>query len=332
MSKNTRDKAWTATRLSALPNKKPLLMAILAKGKPHTGVPLDMLGQDLYARVRITKDMANEIISAGLNCVNRDFKEAQARKLTDDINDGNFYQKSMAPIGFYVKGYVADGGHRLVALAHAEDGSYIDAIISLDNKMESVLYIDTGAKRSMLDSINFSKELLDSDWRMSALSVKLCRYLWLGDPNYTGVRQVQSINKVLEYALMMKEELQLIDAEYDETHLGVVTHLKRVYVWKAFLHYMVKDPKKASSFIKTFIMANPSNPGANIYKHPQAYNLRQWLNDNASSGPDNTFRKQDSQEGYRWVCEFMYRDHKGNDAYPQTWSEAAWKWAIPTVV
>lgn len=321
MSKHTRKgKAhdYNKADYDLLPNRRAELLQILALKPEQYKL---MRGAKAKLQICITGKQARAIIDAGLNVLNRDPTEVTVRNITKDIKDHKYDNDSPCDLLFSDKGYVLDGGNRLSALATIR--GYIVSYVGIDFKFKAMARIDGNTPRKMVHRVNFTERL---KWRATPFTVRVANHMWMGD-KYSGVKQKYSVDALVDYLNKYKNILIMMDQVLEHSHLGSISHLRKMFIWKAFMHYAIKDEQKAHSFMLLMLNSDANNSHAELEKtRPMPFLLRKWLNDHNGCVEFGS----SSLSGYKHVVEFMYRDMTGNTEDPKhSYSEAAYEAFMP---
>lgn len=101
-------------------------------------------------KMKMTPELAQEILSER-NLNNRSIRNDRVDKYIKDIVNGNWSVINNG-IGFYANGSLADGQHRLLAIAMAMIP--VDVIVVFGMEKESITAIDEGASRTTKDVAN----------------------------------------------------------------------------------------------------------------------------------------------------------------------------------
>lgn len=119
-------------------------------------------------RVIVTPKMAKEWLTKNAN--NRHVNSSRVAVMRQQIAEGK-WQITHQGIAFYADGTLADGQHRLSAIASGETA--VEMMVTFGLSKELIHAIDSGRPRSMTNVLNFI------GMKLSRNQVAICRALWL---------------------------------------------------------------------------------------------------------------------------------------------------------
>ena len=125
-----------------------------------SGMPIRIGGSPYVQNILITPDLALAMLES--NIYNRPVSDEYVMQIKNDIMADRWIFTGNL-IKFFEDGHLADGQHRLLAIAGS--GKSVYSLVSFGVKREAAVYIDRGRTRSAAESIHilergkkFSKE------------------------------------------------------------------------------------------------------------------------------------------------------------------------------
>jgi len=223
----------------------------------------DMQAQAIQTQLMfVTPDMARDWLEK--NTKNRNISERMIDNLVREINEGR-WQLTHQGVAFYANGTLADGQHRLHAIAKAGIPVFLNVTIGLSD--ESLLAIDQHRMRGVADVVKLSG--LANWFGKSEISV-LRMYILLSSGDSKKSTAIHSPMQLIERAETVKEYLMFT------RHLLSSTKIKGVTTAPVAAAFSLAMPHEDNDRLIDFAEVMKSGMASGD-ADSAAIRLREWL-------------------------------------------------------
>lgn len=271
----------------------------------------------MRAEVKIvTPEMAKNWLESNIN--NRPVRKQKVKAYVRSIVNGNFHATNLG-IGFFEDGSLADGQHRLMAIAEA--GVPVEALVVYGLKREVSPHIDTGSNRTGSDVLIMFRGVDPKDAKALSGACKMLLNFHKGGQwantgsGRTGDGGMGSVDNELLLEFFDRHEENLLESVDFVREKGVLTKGLIPKSSQIALHYIfsTKDRALGEKYLISILHGFEIKPGT-----VEAY-VRQFLFD--ASVSNKTHRITDKCRTYTIVkgFNFLRRDFTPKQAGRVVW-------------
>jgi hypothetical protein len=249
----------------------------------------------------ITPEQAKSWLESNIN--NRPVRKQKVRSYVRSIVNGNFHATNLG-IGFFEDGSLADGQHRLMAIAEA--GIPVEALVVYGLKREVSPHIDTGSNRTGADVLIMFRGVDSKDAKALSGACKMLLNFHKGGQwantgsGRTGDGGMGSVDNEVLLEFFDRHEEQLLESVEFVREKGVLTKGLIPKSAQIALHYVfsTKDRELGENYLIKILHGYGIEPDT-VEAH-----VRQFLFDASISG--KTHRITDKCRTYTVVKGFNF--------------------------
>jgi hypothetical protein len=221
-----------------------------------------------HMRCMVTPEAAKNILETR-NLRNREIRWGGVRLLKDKINDGMWQEGNPSPIAFDVKGHLADGQHRLSAIADANHGVSVMVAFGVPEDLHESMDIKVAGNRSLADRLHCRMGVTNTKATISPAKILASQFsmrfaVQRRNDHSENVDEIQNIG--IKYA-----------ASYEFASTLPPARILSIDARVAMAEYHMRDPEKATEFALDYLSTVSCLSQVAVLKNAYAVSLRPYL-------------------------------------------------------